>query len=86
MKALIDDFLRRGGTIWAFTPCVKARGYAQEDFIEGVKISGATVHFVVPETDAGPRVTPQPGERRMPSSHGAISNPPCSQSSRGYWR
>ncbi len=42
LKALIDDFLRRGGTIWACTPCVKARGYTQEDFIEGVVITGAS--------------------------------------------
>ena len=38
LKALIDDFLRRGGTIWACPPCVKARGYAQEDLVDGVKI------------------------------------------------
>jgi len=45
LKALIDDFLRRGGTIWACPPCVKARGYAQEDLIDGVKIQGAsTMH------------------------------------------
>ena len=37
LKALIEDFLRRGGTIWACPPCVKTRGYAQEDFIDGVK-------------------------------------------------
>lgn len=42
LKALIDDFLRRGGTIWACPPCVKARGYTQEDFIDGVKIVGAS--------------------------------------------
>ena len=42
LKALIDDFLRRGGTIWACPPCVKARGYTQEDFIEGVVIQGAS--------------------------------------------
>jgi predicted peroxiredoxin len=42
LKALIDDFLKRGGTIWACPPCVKARGYTQEDFIEGVKIVGAS--------------------------------------------
>ncbi|MBI2394471.1 MAG: DsrE family protein [Deltaproteobacteria bacterium] len=42
LKALIDDFLRRGGTIWACPPCVKARGYQQEDFIEGVKVVGAS--------------------------------------------
>ena len=43
LKALIDDFIRRGGTVWACPPCVKARGYNQEDFIEGVKIVGASV-------------------------------------------
>lgn len=42
LKALVDDFMRRGGTIWACPPCVKARGYSQEDFIEGVKIVGAS--------------------------------------------
>lgn len=42
LKSLIDDFLRRGGTIWACPPCVKARGYTQEDFIEGVQIQGAS--------------------------------------------
>ena len=42
LKALIDDFLRRGGVIWACPPCVKARGYEQDDFIDGVKIQGAS--------------------------------------------
>jgi predicted peroxiredoxin len=42
LKALIDDFLRRGGVLWACPPCVKARGYTQEDFIEGVKIVGSS--------------------------------------------
>lgn len=42
LKALIDDFLRRGGTIWACPPCVAARGYTQDDFIEGVTIQGAS--------------------------------------------
>lgn len=42
LKALIHDFLARGGTIWACPPCVKARGYGPEDFIEGVVIQGAS--------------------------------------------
>jgi predicted peroxiredoxin len=42
LKALIEDFLRRGGTLWACPPCVKARGYTQEHFIEGVTIVGAS--------------------------------------------
>ena len=43
IKTLMEDFLGRGGTIVACTPCVKARGYAQEDLIEGVTIAGASV-------------------------------------------
>ena len=42
LKALIADFLKRGGTLWACPPCVKSRGYTQEDFIEGVVIVGAS--------------------------------------------
>ena len=42
LKALMEDFARRGGVLWACPPCVKARGYAQEDFIEGVKIVGSS--------------------------------------------
>jgi predicted peroxiredoxin len=41
LRDLVADFLRRGGTLWACTPCVKARGYTQEDLIEGTVISGA---------------------------------------------
>jgi predicted peroxiredoxin len=43
LKALIEDFLKRGGKIWACTPCVKARGYEQADLLDGVAISGASV-------------------------------------------
>jgi predicted peroxiredoxin len=43
LKALIEDFLKRGGKIWACTPCVKARGYEQADLVDGVVISGANV-------------------------------------------
>ena len=42
LEAMIADFLRRGGVIWACPPCVKARGYTQESFIEGVQIQGAS--------------------------------------------
>ncbi len=42
LKALIDDFLARGGTVWACPPCVKARGYTQDDLIPGVAIQGAS--------------------------------------------
>ena len=43
LAALIKDFLAQGGTIWARTLCVNARGYQQEDFLDGVIISGASV-------------------------------------------
>ena len=43
LKILIDDFIKRGGTVVACPPCVKARGYTQEDFIDGVTIAGASV-------------------------------------------
>jgi predicted peroxiredoxin len=42
LKALIDDFLKRGGTVWACPPCVKARGYTQDDLVDGVQIQGAS--------------------------------------------
>jgi predicted peroxiredoxin len=42
LAALVKDFLARGGTLWACTPCVKARGYSQEHFIEGTIITGAS--------------------------------------------
>ncbi len=35
--------MKRGGKVWACTPCVKARGYEQQDLIEGVVITGASV-------------------------------------------
>jgi predicted peroxiredoxin len=42
LKTLIEDFMGRGGTVIACPPCVKARGYTQEDFIDGVTIAGAS--------------------------------------------
>ncbi|CDZ59781.1 MULTISPECIES: DsrE family protein [Rhizobium/Agrobacterium group] len=38
----IDDFQKRGGTIWACPPCVKSRGYDENDLLEGVVIVGAS--------------------------------------------
>jgi len=42
LAALIGDFQKRGGTIWACTPCVKSRGYEPSDLIDGVTITGAS--------------------------------------------
>jgi predicted peroxiredoxin len=38
----IEDFQKRGGVIWACTPCVTSRGYQQPDLLEGVTITGAS--------------------------------------------
>ena len=40
---MLRDFLARGGTLWACTPCVASRGYKQANLIEGVIITGASV-------------------------------------------
>ncbi len=40
---MLRDFLKRGGNLWACTPCVKSRGYTQEHLLEGVVITGASV-------------------------------------------
>lgn len=40
---MLRDFTARGGTLWACTPCVKSRGYAQENLLDGVVITGASV-------------------------------------------
>jgi predicted peroxiredoxin len=43
LAKLINDFMARGGTIWACTPCVKSRGYSEADLLNGVVITGASV-------------------------------------------
>jgi predicted peroxiredoxin len=43
LAKLINDFMARGGTIWACTPCVKSRGYGEGDLLEGVVVTGASV-------------------------------------------
>lgn len=40
---MLRDFLARGGTLWACTPCVKSRGYTQENLLDGVAIAGSSV-------------------------------------------
>ena len=50
LGALVKDFLARGGTLWACTPCVKSRGYTEEDLIEGTVIAGAgPMHELITE-------------------------------------
>ncbi|MCW5737936.1 MAG: DsrE family protein [Enhydrobacter sp.] len=42
LAAMIEDFQKRGGIIWACPPCVKSRGYEQSDLLDGVVIVGAS--------------------------------------------
>jgi predicted peroxiredoxin len=42
LRTLIRDFMERGGKIWACPPCVKTRGYSQDDLLPGVEIVGAS--------------------------------------------
>ncbi|MGI9623589.1 MAG: DsrE family protein [Acidimicrobiales bacterium] len=41
MKDLIDNFMAAGGVVWACPPCSSLRGYTEDNFIDGVKITGA---------------------------------------------
>jgi len=41
MKDLIDSVIDGGGTIWACPPCSALRGYTEDNFIDGVTITGA---------------------------------------------
>lgn len=45
LRDLMKSFLERGGTVVACPPCVKSRGYTADDFIEGVRVQGATAMF-----------------------------------------
>ena len=43
VKDLLNSFMERGGDVWACPPCTKARGYDQDNLIDGVVIHGASV-------------------------------------------
>ncbi len=43
LKSLLEDFMARGGDVWACPPCTTARGYDQDSLVEGVVIHGASV-------------------------------------------
>lgn len=53
LSKLIESFVSRGGKIWACPPCVTARGYKAEDFIDGVEIQGASAVFEQIKAGAG---------------------------------
>lgn len=44
-QALLDDFIARGGKVWACPPCTYARGYDKDSLVHGVEIHGASVIF-----------------------------------------
>jgi predicted peroxiredoxin len=47
---MIKDFMSRGGTLWACAPCVKARGYTEDDLVEGTVVTGASsMHALIKE-------------------------------------
>lgn len=50
---LIKDFMSRGEALWACAPCVKARAYSQDDLLDGVVISGASVMHELIKEGAG---------------------------------
>jgi predicted peroxiredoxin len=39
---LLRDFVARGGNLWACPPCIKNRGYVDEDLMDGVVVTGAS--------------------------------------------
>ncbi len=43
LKNLLDAFIERGGDVWACPPCTSARGYDEDNLIDGVVIHGASV-------------------------------------------
>lgn len=40
MEELVTNFIEAGGKVWACSPCVKRRGFTEEDLIEGATIVG----------------------------------------------
>jgi len=50
LKELVEDFMAKGGKVWACPPCAKVRGYESESLIDGVVITGsASLHGLIKE-------------------------------------
>ena len=50
LKELIQDFIAKGGKIWACPPCAKVRGYTQDDLLDEVVITGSgSLHGLIKE-------------------------------------
>jgi predicted peroxiredoxin len=50
LKELVEEFQKKGGTIWACPPCAKVRGYSDDDLIDGVVVTGSgALHGAIKE-------------------------------------
>ncbi len=50
MKEMIQKVIDSGGTIMVCPPCAKVRGYAEEDLLDGVVITGSgAMHELIKE-------------------------------------
>jgi predicted peroxiredoxin len=50
LKELVENFMAKGGKVWACPPCAKVRGYESENLIDGVVITGsASLHGLIKE-------------------------------------
>lgn len=45
LGGLIEEFQKRGGSIWVCPPCVQSRGYQPSDLLDGVVVVGASAVF-----------------------------------------
>ena len=43
LRELVDKFVRNGGTIMVCSPCMKKRGIAEEQLVEGARPAGGAV-------------------------------------------
>lgn len=56
LKELLDNFIDAGGAVYVCAPCIKKRGFEQDDLIEGATVVGGAklVEFLA---DGTPSVT-----------------------------
>ncbi len=48
MGEMVNNLMSRGGTVLVCPPCAKVRGYAQEDLLDGVTITGSgAIHELI---------------------------------------
>jgi predicted peroxiredoxin len=48
MKELVEGFMAKGGHVLVCPPCAKVRGYAGDDLLDGVVVTGsAAIHALI---------------------------------------